>query len=316
MVGFVPGAAIEAQEEAGSEQTSDPKGLGNPVALLDQKISDLSFADSFLDFESIQNWFEDFPMDSVAVEPGKFDGVKVEEGSWDFEGAEQMLKPGSGLKWGACEAVAGVSGSVVKVEKEEWEKLGTLGGSIEDNMGRVSLACGSGVPVVAGGVCVKTEVGSDDDGDDRSLVPASDFESHDKVNAVKGEQMIGDDHERGDCPESNGSSSSSSSSSSNSDDDDAEDDDGREEERKMMEVKGHVDEVGEMEEGEIREVDGGEESGEVKNDDDDKEGDEDGQDVEDMVSWSDVEDEDDGTSAKGGPIRSKNEVKVNFHSYG
>ncbi|KAF8039581.1 hypothetical protein BT93_B1944 [Corymbia citriodora subsp. variegata] len=302
MVGFVSGTAVEGQEE-----DPNPKGIGNPLALLDQKIGDLSFADSFLDFESIQNWFEDVPMDSAALLPGSFDGVKVEEG------AEEMLEPGSELKPGACEAGTGVSGCVVKAEKEEWEKLGTLGGSIEDNMGKVSLACGSGVPVVAEGICVKTEVGSDDGGVDGSLVPASGIESDERVNAAKGEQRIGDDHERGSGSESDGSSSASSSSSSSSEDDDDSDDDRREEERKRMEVKGRVDETGEMEEGEIRELDGGDESGEEKNDDDDKDSDdEERRDVEEMVSWSDIEDEDDGvagTGAKGGPIRSKNEVK-------
>lgn len=317
MVGFVTGAAVD-EEQDGSNLTSNPKGISNssPLALLDQKISDLSFADSFLDFESIQNWFEDIPMESATPQPGDFGGVKVEEGPCGREGAEEVLKPGSELKSGACEAVTGVFGSVVKVEEEDWEKLGTLGGSIEENLGRVSLACGSGVPVVAGGISVKTEVGSDDGGHDRSLVPASGFESDDTVNAVKGEQMIGDDHERGSCSEPEGSSSTSSSSSSSSaEDGDGDTDDRREEERERVEVKGHVDEAGEMEEGEIREVDGGEESGEEQND---KESDEDGQVVEDMVSWSDAEDEDDGvagTGAKGGPIRSVNEVKVNFDSY-
>ncbi|KAL3752319.1 hypothetical protein ACJRO7_013036 [Eucalyptus globulus] len=304
MVGFVSSPAFEGREEDPDRAASDPKGLGNPLALLDQKNGDLSFADSFLDFESIQDWFEDVPMDSVALLPGDFDAVKVEEG------AEEMLVPGSEVKPGACEAAAGVSGAAaVKVEKEEWEKVGALGGSIEDNMGRVSLACGSGVPVVADGVCVKTEVGSDDGGVDRSLVPAGGFESDDRVNAAKGEQVIGGDRERGSILEPHGSSSASSSSSSSSDDDG--DGDG-EEERKRMEEKGQVDETGEMEEGEIRELDGGEESGEEKNGDDNKDSDEDRQDVRDMVSWSDVEDEDDGvagTGAKGGPIRSKNEVK-------
>ncbi|XP_030458684.1 H/ACA ribonucleoprotein complex non-core subunit NAF1-like [Syzygium oleosum] len=316
MVGFVSRTVVEEQEDDGSDQASNPKGTGNPLALLDQKIGDLSFTDSFLDFESIQNWFEDVPMDPATVLPGSFDGVKVEEGYCGREGAGEVLEPGSELKPGACEAVTAVLGSVVKVEKEEWEKVGTLGGSIEDNMGRVSLGCGSGVPVVADGICVKTEVGSDDGGGDRSLVPGSGFESGDRVNAVRGEQMIGGDRERGSSSESDGSSSTSSSSSSSSDEEDDDDDDGnrRDEERERMGVKGHVEEVGEMEEGEIREVDGGEESGEEKNDDnDDKDSDEDGQVVVDMVSWSDVEDEEDGvagTGAKGGPIRSKNEVKA------
>ncbi|XP_030521254.1 H/ACA ribonucleoprotein complex non-core subunit NAF1-like [Rhodamnia argentea] len=302
MVGFVTGAAVD-EEQDGSNQTSDPKGIGNPLALLDQKISDLSFADSFLDFESIQSWFEDIPMEPAAALPGNLDGVKVEEGPCGREGAEEVLKPGSELKSGACEAVTGVFSSAVKVEEEDWEKLGPLGGSIEENLGRVSLACGSGVPVVADGISVKTEVGSDDGGYDSILVPASGFESDDTVNAVKGEQMFGDDHE--------GSSSTSllSSTSSDGDADTDDGDDGREEERERVDIKGNVDETGEMEEGEIREVDGGDESGEETNN---KDSDEEGQVIEDMFSWSDAEDEDDGvagTGAKGEPIRSKNEVK-------
>lgn len=121
------------------------------------------------------------------------------------------------------------------------------------------------------------------------------------------------------------SSSSSSSDSSSSEEEESDEDESDEEEKKKEEkfedhmVMGKEDDLaGELEEGEIENLDEEDGDDEIEDDEDD---DADDDDDEAMVAWSNDEDDDLGLQTKE-PIRSKNELKVppmlqlfTFHSF-
>ncbi|KAK9285327.1 hypothetical protein L1049_024518 [Liquidambar formosana] len=197
-------------------------------------------------------------------------------------------------------------GFELKVEEEESEKVGKLSSSsicIEDEIGKVSLVEASSASVLGfvlkvGGEEQESEkVGnlSDDEIGKVSLVEVSNPSVLDDGKAAaKESQVVSDEDESGSSSESESSSSSSalasssSSTSSSSEDDtddeeeEEDDDDDDDEEEEEEEEK----EKGEMEEGEIRDID------EVE-----------------MVGWSDDDVLADGEDVIKGPIMSKNELK-------
>ncbi|XP_022742323.1 H/ACA ribonucleoprotein complex non-core subunit NAF1-like [Durio zibethinus] len=278
MVGFFPEPSIEEDPNL----VSKLKIFKDPIDLLDPKLNDLSAADSFLDFDSIKEWFGDNPnLDRVGLEESEFGdiGKHMEIGKEDnFEkthfgdptvnGSEPDFDVFKPIVCGS-ELVGGESGCTVKVEEEESKPEGKLSSSIEEEMGKVSL------------------VGGLDSG--RSSSEASETES----------------------------SSSSSSSCGRSDDDDDDDDDEKEIKVKVKaEIKREVDAAGELEEGEIGGIDGEMAVGGTDNLDDDEEEKEEGEEeTEEILNGFDIEfdevdDEDDGAGAMKGPIRSKNELEV------
>ena len=273
MIGFIPEPSIEEDPN----QVSKLKIFKDPIDLLDHKPNDLSIADSFLDFDSIKEWFEDNPnLDSIGLEESEFGGIEksMEIGKEDnFEnthvgdpsvnGSEPDV---DGFKPIVCgsELVGGESGCTVKVEEEESKPEEKLSSSIEEEIGKVSLVGG-------------LESGS-----------SSSEES---------------ETER---------SSSSSSSCSSSDDEEVEEEN---KEQVKMEIKREVDAAGELEEGEIGGIDGEMAVGGTDNldDDDEEEGEE--EETDEILSgfgieFDEIDDEDDGAGAVRGPIRSKNELEV------
>lgn len=119
MVGF------PTEEEGDFNQASKIKESKEPFNNLDLDsiVIDPSFSDSFLDLDSIQEWFEDRPyLESLEdTEFGAMEIVKEEPVDKEFAGSEVV---GGGL------------GSQVKVEVEA---EGGLGCCIEEEMGKVSL---------------------------------------------------------------------------------------------------------------------------------------------------------------------------------
>lgn len=184
MVGFTPELNLEDLDQASKLKLSK-----DPPDAVDPRPIDLSFVDSLLDFDSIENWFMDIPNPDMA-ETGTTTVVKSEPID--------------------CEP-----GGVVKVKvKMESEISENLSCCIEEELGKVSLLgaheessvldCGNAMisERVSEGLKIKIE------GED----------------GVKSKMVSGSESESSEESESESSSASSSSSSSSDDDDEEEDD--------------------------------------------------------------------------------------------
>lgn len=200
--------------------------------------------------------------------------------------------------------------------------------STEEELGKVSLLGGCDQnSVLDGGNCMRSERHEEssalngENGMQSEIVSCNAGEREPQNNENGNESLKskieGENGARSEIVSESSESSSSSSSSSSSDDDSSDDgDDMDEEENEKGKMKVEVeesDEAGEIEEGEIRDADGGGEKGDKTHyidyesaDDDDDE----------VVAWTDAEifddgdeEEDDGGALKG-PIRSKNELEV------
>ncbi|KAL6287517.1 hypothetical protein ACE6H2_011907 [Prunus campanulata] len=323
MVGLIPELTLEDLDLASKTKISkDPPDPVDP--------RDLTFADSFLDFESIEDWFKDIPNPDMA-ETGEVKVEVVEEGFIrEANGCEgQIFNVYDPIDCGSEPTVDGSvpidCGFVEKVECEISEHLSC---SIEEELGKVSLLGGCDQnSVLDGGNCMRSErhvESSALNGENgmQSEIVSRNAGEREPQNNVNGNESLkstieGENGARSEIVSESSESSSSSSSSSSSDDDSSDDgDDMDEEENEKGKMKVEVeecDEAGEIEEGEIRDADGGEKRDktdyidyESADDDDDDE----------VVAWTDAEifddgdeEEDDGGALKG-PIRSKNELEV------
>ncbi|KAM1324239.1 hypothetical protein TB2_045404 [Malus domestica] len=310
MVGLIPQLTLEDLERA-----SKPKNLKDPPDPVDPR--DLSVADSFLDFDSIEDWFKNIPSSDMA-ETGQ---VKADAVEAEYLGGG--LEPAGG---GSVPIDFG-SGCVVKLEGQLLENSGC---SIAEELGKVNLLGGcEESSVLDGRNGVKSEIVTRDivemepvSNENESEVSKSKFEGETRVGSEMvsgngGKSGAGNSESESESSESESESSESSSSSSesgSSSDDDSSDDDEKENRKGEMNVEvEESDEGGEMEEGEIRDADGGEKEDTTFDKDNEIVDDED---EDELVAWTDAEtfdegdgDEDDLGDLKG-PIRSKNELEV------
>ncbi|OMP02808.1 H/ACA ribonucleoprotein complex, subunit Gar1/Naf1 [Corchorus capsularis] len=146
MVGFIP----DPSPEEDTNQVPKLKNFKDPTDFIDPKTNDLTFADSFLDFDSIKEWFEDNPsLDRICLEESEFGDIKK-----GMEiGKTHVIDPNvAGFKPidGGSELVGGISGCPVKVEEEDLKPAvkmeeedfkpgGKLSPSIAEEMDKVSL---------------------------------------------------------------------------------------------------------------------------------------------------------------------------------
>jgi H/ACA ribonucleoprotein complex non-core subunit NAF1 len=285
MVGFISKPSIDDLDQAPRLKNSS-----NSLDSFDTKSAEFPFSDSFLDFDSIKDWFEDITipdMDDIGKveygateKPTELGQDQIPHESKQIGNASKLNVDGSEPVVRGCEPNVGRSGCAVKVEEGECEKLRNLSCCIEQEMGKVTLVAES----------LNSGIGNEND--------------------VKSEIESDGDESGSSESESESSSSSTAASSSGSSDDDDE----KEEEKKEVEVevKRSTHEGGEVEEGEIRDVDEQEMVGGTNDDDGEEEEENNEDDGEVMVGWSDVDedgDEDEGGAAKG-PIRSANELEV------
>ncbi|KAF3443855.1 hypothetical protein FNV43_RR13545 [Rhamnella rubrinervis] len=271
MVGFISETTIEDLDQAPKLKT-----LSDPLDPIDSRANDFSFVDSFLDFDSIKDWFEDMANHDMADGADTKTKVVEEEPCRDISVQGQIFN-GSKPIFDVPSPIDCEPGCVVKMEMGECGKSENLNCSIENELGKVSLVGGSESSVYENGV---------------KTINANEY-------GVKSETASGKDNSESSETDSASTSSTSSSSSSSREDQD-EDVEGEEEVKQRVERE--FNKAGEFEEGEIRDAD-----------DDDNESDDD---IEAMVDWSDTDvidgegDEEDGGGAVSGPIRSKNELKV------
>ncbi|KAJ0052849.1 hypothetical protein Pint_02183 [Pistacia integerrima] len=274
MEGFITKPTIE---EKNISPASKLKNFKEPLDNFDPKISDLSFADSFLDFDSIKEFFEDNQQNPgrIALENMEFEDLEksVKMGEEEKTNFEDRIVHGS-------DPILDGSDCVPKVEALEDEKEKDLSCCIEEVMNKVSL-----VDAVDGSGA-KTEIASDENGSE------SDSESED---------------------ESSTSSSSSSTSRSSGDDEEEEeeeeDEDEEEKEEMKIPIKRDMVVAGDLEEGEIEVVNGEEMVARNDDDSDEEENEKDvigGGDIE----FDDVDVDEIGGGTMGGPIKSKNELQV------
>lgn len=286
---FMTEPSIEDQDHI--NQDSKVKNFKDPPYNFDSKISDLSLADSFLDFDSIKELFEDYSpnLDRIGLE-------KIE-----FGALEKSSKMSEQEKSHFGNLVSDGSDSAVKAEEASGDgKEKNLSCCIEEDLGKVSLDRLVGV---TSGI-VSDGYGS------KKIDLAGDMGSFpgDKDGAKSGIVSDEKESESDSESESESSASSSSTSSSSSDDDEEEEEDEDEELKKeeVKEVKRGLGGVGELEEGEIEDVDREEMTCGINDDEEDEE------DEVEMIAGIDV-DIDDGDEIGGGtegPIRSKNELQV------
>ncbi|XP_041004779.1 H/ACA ribonucleoprotein complex non-core subunit NAF1 [Juglans microcarpa x Juglans regia] len=276
MVGFIS----EPSSVDDLEQASKFKDSYNSLDPFDPTSAEFLFSDSFPDFDSIKDWFEDtiIPgMDDIRKfefgtpeEPIELVQVQTPRGPEPIGNVSEPIVPG-------YEASVAGSGCRVKVEEWECENLGNSSYCIEEEMRKkVILGSDPGNSDLGCGNDMKSKIESDGDESGSS-------ES-----------------------ESESSFSSAAASSTGSSDDEEEEEEEKKE--KKVEVKRVADEAGEVEEGEIRD---GDDEQEMKRGTDD-----DGENNEvygkGMVDWSDVDegDDDDECGATRGPIRSTHELEV------
>ncbi|KAJ6693333.1 hypothetical protein OIU85_004131 [Salix viminalis] len=275
MVGFVSDPSTIKEEE--SNQVSKARNFEDPIDPFDQKLT--SFADSFLDFDSIEEFFEDpegISLDFEKIMELDNKGLVVKD--LIVNGSDSVFEEKKGIDDGSD------LGGLVKVKEErvELETGGSLGCSIEEEMGRVSLVAEPSLVVVDGGrkvVADEAETGNgglmngqgSDIGDDSGL--------NGKIVSEEESKSVSESE----------SESESSSSSSSSDDDEQEKESVQEEKEKgevRMEVNKGLDVGIKRRRTRTRE----EEEEEFK-----------------MVEWSDVDEEEDAGTVE--PIRSKNELQ-------
>ena len=323
MVGFISEPTTE-----NLDPVQKLKNSNHPVDPSDQKATDFSFSDSFPDFDSIKDWFEDIPVPGMA-----------DIGLFEFGASEKPIEPradgsNSGVKVKVKEMETENLGdgsepkvAEVKVKVEEWEKLGKFSKCIEEEMGRVSLDVESGNLGLdgGGGSGVKSEVVSDGN-ESKSSVSSSEI-SESESDSSSSEEGASSSDSSDDEEEKEGGLKEvkveAATSSSDSSDDEEEEEEGLKEVK--VEATDGADEVGEVEEGEIRDADVQEMVGGTEDDDDKEVKEEEEEDEEEideddgklMASFSDFEeDEDDEGAAPKGPIRSKHELEVHKCHFG
>ncbi|PQM39101.1 H/ACA ribonucleoprotein complex non-core subunit NAF1 [Prunus yedoensis var. nudiflora] len=262
MVGLIPELTLEDLDLASKTKISkDPPDPVDP--------RDLTFADSFLDFESIEDWFKDIPNPDMA-ETGEVKVEVVEEGFIrEANGCEgQIFNVYDPIDCGSEPTVDGSvpidCGFVEKVECEISEHLSC---SIEEELGKVSLLGGCDQnSVLDGGNCMRSErhekssALNGENGMQSEIVSRNAGEREPQNNENGNESLKskieGENGARSEIVSESSESSSSSSSSSSSDDDSSDDgDDMDEEENEKGKMKVEVeecDEAGEIEEGPIR----------------------------------------------------------------
>ncbi|XP_059663123.1 H/ACA ribonucleoprotein complex non-core subunit NAF1-like [Cornus florida] len=284
MVGFLFDSNIE------DDLNSHLSKLRSPDDQFDLSIPELdSFADSFLDLDSIKDWMAEVPDPNLIQPKSELDTVGTE--GVEFGVAQKGIKMAADVSLRET--------TVGERFGNESEKMENFGSSIEEEMGKFSLEEGLGGSVVADGNGAKSgEVtginGTESKSVDFVCVNGNGVKSGETVSIDGKGDSSGDESDSSSESESESSSSSSSASSSSSEDDEVEQQDveGEEEEDKDEEderEKGKLTRDTDVEEGEIRDSDGGE-----------------------MITWSDGEDDEDdggGGSVTKGPIRSKNELK-------
>lgn len=332
MVGFI---SEPTTENRGPVQKL--KDLNHPLDPSDQKATDFSFSDSFPDFDSIKDWFEDIPVPGMAdiglfefgasekpIEPradGSNSGVKVKVEEMETENLGDGSEP----------KVAEVK---VKVEEEEeWVKLGNFSKCIEEEMGRVSLDVEPGNLGLdgGGGSGVKSEVVSDGnesgslDSKSGSLVSSSESsESESDSSSSEEGASSSDSSDDKEEEEERGLKEvkvEAVTSSSDSSDDEEEEEEGLKEVK--VEAMDGAAEAGEVEEGEIRDAGVQKMVGGTEDDDDKevREEEEEDEEIDEddgklMASFSDFEEDEDDEGAPKGPIRSKHELEVHKCHFG
>ncbi|XP_062107092.1 H/ACA ribonucleoprotein complex non-core subunit NAF1 [Humulus lupulus] len=276
----------------------------------------MSFTDSFLDFDSIKDWFDNISNPDMA------EGAKIKTGALEADSYGEIDVQGPvidqfdsnvvGSKPIAIGSGPSDCGSqfVVKVEERECEMSGSVNCLIEEVMGKVSLVGGSENSGMDENV-VKSKIISDD-------IKSETMEENGMKSKIMSDKVESESSESE--VETTSSYSSSSSGCSSSEDDTSDNDVEKEEvkekeEKESMKVKveSKFNEVTEVEEGEIRDADGPDMVGQTRDDDNSEDEDEDDNDEEAMVTWSDVDvadEEEDGDGALKGPIKSKNELEV------
>ncbi|KAG2717214.1 hypothetical protein I3760_03G164600 [Carya illinoinensis] len=278
MVGFIS----EPSSVDDLEQAPKLKDSNNSLDPFDPTPAEFSFFDSFPDFDSIKDWFEDTTisdMDDIGKvefgspeKPIELLQAQTPGGPEPIRNVSEPIAPG-------CEASVAGSGCGVKVEEWECEKLGNSSYCIEEEMRKkVILGSDPGNSDLGGGNDMKSKIESD-----------------------------GDESGSSESESENSFSSVAASSTGSGDDDDEEEEEEEKRETKVELTRG-ADEAGEVEEGEIR--DGDDEQEMKSGTDDDGENNE--ADGEGMVDWSDVDegDDDDEGGATIGPIRSTHELEV------
>ncbi|KAM6548564.1 hypothetical protein CsatB_020240 [Cannabis sativa] len=275
----------------------------------------MSFTDSFLDFDSIKDWFDNISNPDMA------EGAKIKTGVLEADSCREIDVQGPVIDQSDSNVIGSkpfAAGSelidcgsqfTVKVEERESEMSGSVNSLIEEVMGKVTLVGGS-------------ENSGMDENAVKSKTVSDDIKSETKDgNGMEGKIMSDKDESESSQSEGETASSSSSSSGCSSSDDDSSDNDVEKEEVKEKEEKENMkvkaeskfNEVTEVEEGEIRDADAPDMVGQTHDDDKSDDDDDDDNDEEAMVTWSDTDvadEEEDGDGALKGPIKSKNELEV------
>lgn len=278
MVEFAPNSNAASAPDGLLHASSKLKNA-EPLDSFDSKAIDYSFADSFLDYDSLNDWIDEL------TSPNMVDAQTL------LPEADAHLNQSVEKSVPVIDAVQPV---VVRSEdfkpevqaSEACSKSTDLNSIIEEGMSKVSL-------VLDGGCTANVELESqEDDG-------VSDVESEGTSSTSTSSSSSSGRSSDSEIDEEEENSSSSSSGDSNCDD---------EEEEYMVKAEGQR-EIGELEEGEIRDV----------NDEDEEAS------ADDMVAWDsdgenfdgdgdgdgeDFEGEDEEAGVEGGPIISKNELKV------
>ncbi|GFS41071.1 nuclear assembly factor 1 [Actinidia rufa] len=281
MVGFLRDSTIEDElNQQQLKKSENPLPLDLSLPEFDDFSS--SFADSFLDFDSIRDWVEENPVFDMAdstpeterVKDGSCGETEIGDGFWKFGNLNASIEE----EIGKFSLDGGLDSLAMSVQPPS--VCGNASKSV-DIVGLDENVVKSGEMVIVDGGDLKSgeTLGTDESGKKSGEIVAN-------VEGQKSEEMENDEDECDSASDSDSSSSSLSPSSSSSeaeDDNEDEEEESEEEEKGEKELEGEID----MEEGEIRDSD-----------------------VEKMVAWSD-EDEDggDGSITKG-PNRSKNELHV------
>ncbi|TYK11128.1 H/ACA ribonucleoprotein complex non-core subunit NAF1-like isoform X1 [Cucumis melo var. makuwa] len=273
MVEFAPNSNTTSAPDGLLHTSSKLKNSG-PLDSFDSKAIDYSFVDSFLDYDSFNDWFDEL------TSPNMVDTQKLlPEGDAHLSQSVEKSVP----------VIDGVQSNFVRSEdfKIEMQASGEacnnstdLNSIIEEGMSKVSL-------VLDGGCTSKVELESEADDGENDV----ESEGTSSISTSSSSSSGGSSDNEVDEEEEN----SSSSSSSDYDD---------EEEEYIVEAEGKR-EIGELEEGEIRDADGEDEEASA----------------DDMVAWDndgedldgddeDLDGEEEEARAEGGPITSKNELKV------
>ena len=302
MVEFAPNTNTASAPDGLLHDSSKLKN-SEPLDSFDSKAIDYSLVDSFLDYDSLNDWFDELtspnmvdtqtllPEGDAHLSQSVQKSVPVIDGVQSNFVRSEDFKIEMKTSGEACSnstdfnsiTEEGMPKVTLVLDGEACSNSTDFNSIIEEGMSKVSL-------VLDGGCISKVELESEaDDGE-------------------------GDVESEGTSSASTSSSSSSGGSSDNEVDEEEEDSssstsagcDDEEEKENIVEAEGKR-EIGELEEGEIRDAD-----------DEDEEAF-----ADDMVAWDndgedlkeddeDLDGEEEEAGAEGGPITSKNELKVRF----